>query len=193
LLNELLYDFAMWLDSQAWSTSLHESYFLYGWIETTHVLTLTVFLGMLLVIDLRMLGIAFTRVPASTIARRLDFPMMIGFLVMVVTGLLLFYAIPVRTTQSIWFRIKVVLLLAAGLNALLFRRAMEASAVSWDIDPIPPKRIRTGAVLSLMLWTGVIATGRMIAYDWFDCSKDMSQLMFWAAGCVNELAIAEGH
>lgn len=193
MLNKLLYDFAMWLDSQAWSISLHESYYLYGWIETTHVLTLAIFFGMLLVIDLRMLGVVFTRVPASTIARRLDFPMMVGFLVMVVTGLLLFYAIPVRTTQSIWFRIKVVLLLAAGLNALLFRHAMEASVVSWDIDPIPPKRIRYGAVLSLMLWTGVIATGRMIAYDWFDCHKDMSRLMYWAAGCVNELVTAEGY
>ena len=50
---------------------------------------------------------------------------------------------------------------------------------------------RTGAGLSLMLWIGVIATGRMIAYDWFDCNKDLSRVMYWAAGCVNELAALE--
>ena len=161
---------------------------MYNWIEATHVLTLMVFLGMLFVIDLRMLGLAFGRVPASTVAARLDIPMMGGFLVMVASGLLLFYAIPVRSTQSIWFRIKMVLLIAAAINALLFRNAMRRSVNTWDLDPVPPKRIRIGAGLSLALWIGVIATGRMIAYDWFDCHKDLPRVMYWAAGCVNELA-----
>ena len=187
MLNRLLLDFAQLLDSQASSTSLHESYYLYPWIETTHVLTLAVFLGMLLIIDLRMLGLAFRSVPASVIAARLDRPMMIGFAVMVITGLTLFYAIPVRTTQSIWFRIKVVLILAAGLNAFLFRRAMQNSVSDWDHSSSPPARIRAGAVLSLCFWTGVIATGRMIAYDWFDCHQQMPRVMYWAAGCVAEM------
>ena len=191
MLNELLLGLAIWLDGQAWSTDLHESYYLYGWVETTHVLTLMVFLGMLFIIDLRMLGVAFPRVPASTIANRLDKPMMLGFAVMVISGFILYFAIPVRTTQSIWFRIKVVLILVAGLNALLFRRAMQGSAISWDTDPVPPVRIRIGAWLSLGLWTGVIATGRMIAYDWFDCHQKMSGFMYWAAGCVDELAAME--
>ena len=191
MLNELLLGLANWLDAQAWSTDLHESYYLYGWVETTHVLTLMVFLGMLFIIDLRMLGVAFPGVPASTIANRLDKPMMLGFAVMVISGFILYYAIPVRTTQSIWFRIKVVLILVAGLNALLFRRAMQGSVSSWDTDPVPPVKIRIGAWLSLGLWTGVIATGRMIAYDWFDCHQKMSGFMYWAAGCVDELAAME--
>ena len=120
MLNELLLNLAHWFDRQSWSTSIHESIYLYSWIETTHVLTLMVFLGMLCVIDLRMLGAIFPNVPASTIAQRLDKPMMIGFAVMLITGFLLYYAIPVRTTQSLWFRIKVVLLIAAGVNAFLF-------------------------------------------------------------------------
>ena len=191
MLNEWLLAFAMWLDTHAWSTGLHESYYMYNWIETTHVLTLMVFLGMLAIIDLRMLGLAFPNVPASTIAERLDKPMLIGFSIMIFTGALLFYAIPVRTTQSIWFRIKVVLLIAAGINALLFRNAMRRSVDTWGNDPKPPPRIRGGAMASICLWIGVIATGRMIAYDWFDCHQDMSRFMYWAAGCVNELAFTE--
>lgn len=192
MLNEWLLVFATWLDGFESSINLHESYYMYNWVETTHVLTLMVFLGMLFVIDLRMLGLAFVRIPASRIASRLDKPMMLGFSIMVITGLLLFYAIPVRTTQSIWFRIKVVLLIAAGINALLFRNAMQRSVATWDHDEVPPARIRVGAALSLTLWIGVISTGRMIAYDWFDCNKDLSRLMYWAAGCVNELAAMEG-
>ena len=188
MLNELLLDLARWLDSQSWSTAIHESIYLYAWIETTHVITLMVFLGMLFVIDLRMLGAIFPKVPASIIAQRLDKPMMIGFAMMLITGFLLYYAIPVRTTQSLWFRIKVVLLIVAGINAFLFRAKMQASSSSWDLDPIPPKRIRVGAMLSLVLWAGVVITGRTIAYDWFDCHKQLPYAMYWAAGCVDEMA-----
>ncbi len=188
VLNDLLLNLARWLDAQSWSTQLHESYYMYAWIESTHVLTLMVFLGMLFVIDLRMLGWAFPNIPASTLAERLDRPMFIGFTVMIITGFILYYAIPVRTTQSIWFRIKVVLLIAAGINALLFRNKMKASDKSWDLDPKPPKRIRIGAALSLTFWSGVVITGRTIAYDWYDCHKELPNFMYWAAGCVDELA-----
>lgn len=161
---------------------------MYAWIETTHVLTLMLFLGMLFVIDLRMLGWAFNNVPASTVAERLDKPMMIGFTLMLITGFILYFAIPVRTTQSIWFRIKVVLLICAGINALLFRNKMKASDKSWDLDPKPPQRIRVGAGLSLLFWAGVVITGRTIAYDWYDCHKELPYFMYWAAGCVDEMA-----
>jgi hypothetical protein len=186
--NELLLTFARWLDTHEWSTGIHESIYLYSWIETTHVLTLTVFLGMLVVIDMRMLGWMFVKTPASVIAERLNTPMIIGFIVMVITGFLLVYAIPVRSTQSLWFRIKVVLLIAAGINAWLFQRRMQESVNSWDTDAQAPKRLRTGAALSLSLWVGVVFTGRAIAYDWYDCHKPQSEFVYWAAGCVDELA-----
>ncbi len=188
MLNEVLLNIARWLDSQSWSTAIHESIYLYSWIETTHVLTLMLFLGMLCIIDLRMLGAIFPNVPASTIAQRLDKPMMIGFAVMLLTGFLLYYAIPVRTTQSLWFRIKVVLLIAAGINAFLFRAKMQASSGTWDLDPSPPKRVRMAATASLVLWAGVVITGRTIAYDWYDCHKELPYFMYWAAGCVDEMA-----
>jgi hypothetical protein len=191
MLNEALFEFATWLSEQPWSSGLQGSYYMYNWVETTHVLTLSVFLGMLLLIDLRMLGLCLTSVPASKIAARLDTPMMIGFVVMIVTGFMLFYAAPVRTTQSIWFRIKAVLLIAAGINALLFRRKMHGAVHSWDTDAVPPKSIRTAAGLSLGLWTGVVITGRCIAYNWFDCGQEQSDLMNWAAGCLVDAAAAQ--
>jgi uncharacterized membrane protein len=191
VLNELLLKFASWLDTFQSSTDLHESLYMYGWVESTHVLTLILFLGMLFVIDLRLLGVAFREINVLTIVERLDRPMMIGFSIMVVSGLLLFYAIPVRSTQSIWFRIKVVLLIAAGINALLIRRMTRAPDVNWADDPVPPRRVRIGAGLSLVFWVGVIGAGRSMAYDWWDCHKVMPDFMYWAAGCVNELAASE--
>ena len=191
MLNEILLNLARWLDAMTWSTELHESYYMYAWVESTHVLTLTVFLGMLFVIDLRMLGVALPTVPASTISDRLFRPMVIGAVVMVITGFILYFAIPVRTTQSIWFRIKVVLLIAATINAFLFHKAMQSSVHTWDTDPKPPRRIRVGAGLSLAFWSGVVAAGRTMAYDWYDCHKELPYFMYWAAGCVDEMAAAQ--
>jgi uncharacterized membrane protein len=183
VINELLLNFAEWLASQPSSQELIGSFYMWNWIESTHVLTLMVFLGMLFMIDLRMLGWTLTNVPASRVNDRLNIPMFIGFAIMIVTGLLLFYANPVNETQSIWFRIKVVLLVAAGVNAWLFHRALKASAGSWEMDPIPPKRIRAGAAMSLVLWTLVIIMGRLMAYDWFDCDKPQGAFITWAVGC----------
>jgi len=191
VLNEWLYQFASWLDTFESSTNLHESLYMYGWVESTHVLTLTVFLGMLLVIDLRLLGVGFKNIPASTLVDRLDKPMMLGFIVMIISGVLLFYAIPVRSTQSIFFRVKVILLIAAGINAMIIRRMTRQRPLTWDYDPSPPKKVRVGAGLSLTFWLCVIAAGRMMAYDWWDCHKEMPHFMYWAAGCVNELAAFE--
>jgi uncharacterized membrane protein len=90
---------------------------MYPWIESTHVLTLMLFAGTLIIVDLRLLGAAFREVPVSEMTRRMLPWTVAGFVIMVITGVLLFYAIPVRTYQSLWFRIKVVFLVIAGINA----------------------------------------------------------------------------
>ncbi|MFK7977773.1 MAG: DUF6644 family protein [Halioglobus sp.] len=157
---------------------------MYNWIESTHVLTLMLSLGMLFLIDLRLLGLAFTQTPASEMARRLNAPMLIGFTVMIVTGLLLFYAIPVRTSQSVWFRIKVVLLLAAAINAWLFHRGMRQAQPGWDTAVKAPANLRLGAALSLAFWALIVICGRLIAYDWFDCSGQPGPFVSSVAGCI---------
>jgi uncharacterized membrane protein len=157
---------------------------MYNWVETTHVLSLILSLGMLFFIDLRILGIALPQVPATTIARRLQLPMLIGFGLMIITGVLLFYAIPVRTAQSVWFRIKLVLLLCAGVNALIFHYRLKKSAGSWDKEKMAPKNLIAGALFSLLLWTLIVICGRFIAYDWYDCAREQQGIINALAGCI---------
>lgn len=183
-MNQLIYDFALWLDAMRWSTMLHESYYMYNWVETTHVLALMISLGFLFLIDLRMLGWALPNIPATQVAERLHWPMLFGFSVMMITGVLLFYAIPVRSSQSIWFRIKLVLLFAAFINALLFHKRMRVSRATWENELRAPRNLRRGAALSLTFWTAIVISGRLIAYDWFDCVKNPHPLMANLAGCV---------
>lgn len=174
-----------WLASTRWSIALHESLYLYPLIESAHVLTLGLFVGLAVMLDLRLLGLTMKHVPVSEVNARLLPWTTVGFVVMVITGALLFYAIPVRTYQSIFFRVKVAMLLLAGVNVWLFHSRVERRVADWDLAPVTPPAARVAAGVSLVLWAGIVVAGRMIAYNWFDCDiQPQPDLINWAAGCV---------
>lgn len=163
---------------------MHESFYMYPVIETTHVLALTLFVGTLFVVDLRMLGYAFRLTPVSTVSGTVLPWTVVGFVIMFVTGLLLFYAIPVRTYHSVWFRIKVIMIVLAAINALHYHYRISKNRVLWDNAPKPPKSVRLTAAASIVAWVIVIFTGRMIAYNWFDCDRPQPDWVIVVAGCV---------
>lgn len=179
-----LLPFCEWLAGTAWSIALHESLYMYPLVESTHVLTLCLFAGTAVMFDLRLLGLTMKAVPAWTVMERLLPWTRAGFAVMVTTGVLLFYAIPVRSYQNIFFRAKIVLLLLAGLNVFLFHRGIYRRVHEWGADPVLPRAARLAGVMSLVLWAGVIVSGRLIAYNWFDCDiQPQPAIVNWAAEC----------
>jgi hypothetical protein len=154
-------------------------------VESTHVLSLTLFVGLTAMMDLRLLGLTMRAVPVSQVTTRLLPWIRIGFGVMMFTGVLLFYAIPVRNYQNIFFRVKMVLLVLAGINVWYFHTRTERTVDAWDLAARTPKAARVAAIASLVLWASVVVTGRMIAYNWFDCDiQPQPALINWAAGCV---------
>jgi hypothetical protein len=163
-----LENFVQWLGDTPWSIALHESQYAYTVVESVHVLTLCLFLGFAIILDLRLLGVTMKDVPVSQVSMRLLPLITAGFVVMVASGALLFYAIPVRTYENIFFRVKVLLLILAGLNAFVFHSTIWKRLHEWDNDPVPPPRARLAGVLSLIFWAGIVVAGRMIAYNWFD-------------------------
>lgn len=160
--------FFEWLENTPGSVGIRESIWTYPIIETTHVLSLCLFLGMIVMLDLRLVGVIFRRVPVSQVAGRLLPWAFAGFVVSVISGVLLFYSSPVRASQNIFFRIKLVMLILAGLNALIFHMTTYRRVAEWDLDPVAPFKARAAGVFSLLMWAGVVVAGRMIAYNWFD-------------------------
>lgn len=181
-----LLPFCQWLASTEGSIALHESLFMYPIIESVHVLTLCLFVGMTMIMDLRLTGFALRRVPVGVVVERLQPWIFVGFFIMVVSGVLLFYAIPVRSYQNIFFRTKVVFLILAGLNAAAFHTGVFATVAKWGQDAEPPSRARLAGIASLVLWAGIIVTGRMIAYNWFDCDKPQPGWVQVLTGCSYE-------
>ena len=176
-------EFSQWLADTPWSIAIHEGP--YALVESVHVLTLCIFVGLALMFDLRLLGVMMRRVPVSEVAHRLLPWTVAGFVVMVISGALLFYAIPVRSYQSIFFRFKVVMLILAGLNVLVFHSGIYRRVADWDLDAGRAAR-REGGRRRCRWCCGllIVLSGRMIAYNWFDCYKPQSALVTLLAGCV---------
>ncbi len=158
------------INQSAGSLALRESIWIYPIVETTHVVSLALFVGTVLMVDLRLLGLAFRRTPISEMASRILPWTIFGFLITAATGLLLFYAIPERSFYSVWLRLKVALIVLAGLNAMVFHWRARRNKNVWD-QGTTPRSLRVTGAISLAAWITAIFMGRMIAYDWFDCGK----------------------
>lgn len=85
-------------------------------------------------------------------------------LLVVPSGLLMFAAHATEFATNPAFRLKLVLLAAAGSNAFVFHRWPFRSVARWNLEARPPAAARAAALASLVLWTGVIACGRLLAY-----------------------------
>jgi hypothetical protein len=160
--------FCEWLANTHGSIALHESLWVYPIVESVHVLALCLFLGLTVMLDLRLMGVMLREARVSEVTERLLPWITAGFVLMVASGSLLFYAIPVRTFHNIFFRVKLAMLILAGLNVWVFHSTIYRTVAAWDLDTVPPRRARVAGGLSLALWAGIVVAGRMIAYSWFD-------------------------
>lgn len=108
-----------------------------------------------------------------------------GFAIMVVTGLLLFYSAPLRYYHNLFFRVKVLLLVVAGINVWLFHGRIHRAVAGWDLDAVPPRAARIAGAISLLVWAAIVVSGRLIAYNWFDCEiQPQPPFVNWASGCI---------
>src|SRR5258708_39096035 len=131
-----LLHFCEWLADTRWSIALHESTWMYPIVESVHVLALCLFLGLAVMLDLRLLGGTMSNAPVSEFMDRLLPWTAAGFVLMVISGALFFYAIPVRTYQNIFFRIKVVIVILSGLNVWFFHSGGYTRMADWGLGPV---------------------------------------------------------
>lgn len=169
--------------AQSWSEALLGSLNFWGLLEGTHLLALMLFAGTILVVDLRLLGVTFRRTPVSVVSDTVLPLTVFGFLLVVATGLGLFFAKPLFYYHNIWFRLKLIMLAIALVNILIFHSRIQRSQAAWDAEGTPPADARTAAAMSLTAWLVVITFGRLIAYDWFECGKPQPAFINWAEEC----------
>ncbi len=152
-----------WLGQSAPAVWLRESSWLYPAVETLHILGFTVLVGASAMFDLRLLGVS-PHLRVTDMAGHLLRWSRMSVLVVVPSGLLLFMTQPAEMAGSPVFRLKLALLALAALNALTFHRWTFKTVAAWDHTVRTPKLARAAALSSLVLWTGVITCGRLLAY-----------------------------
>lgn len=145
-------------------TAIRESVWVFPIILAFHSLGLTLSVGTVVWLDLRLLGVKMRGQPVSEVYQQLKPWMLSGFAVMFLSGVLLFSAQAARCYENVYCRSKILLLVVPGLNALIYHLVTERSIIRWDQDGTPPLSARTAGLVSLVSWIAIVVLGRQIVF-----------------------------
>ena len=155
------------LESSGLGQAMRQWLWLYPSVEIVHIVGIALLFGSIAVMDLRLLGVSRS-IPIRTLARHV-LPWSAGsFLLIIPSGLLMFTAHATEFIDSEVFVIKMLLIMAGGVNAALFHTITFRTADVWDSEEMrklpPPPSARAAGAISLLVWISVIACGRLLAY-----------------------------
>lgn len=153
------------IESTAVGTAIAESRYAFPIIEGTHLIALSVSVGLIFLTDLRLMGLFLRQIPADEVLRGLRPYVLCGFGLVFLSGGLLFWAEAAEVIVSPAWVFKFAFIALAGLNALYFELviARRPGALSADRRTLP-RAVRFAGLTSLTLWTLVVICGRLIAY-----------------------------
>lgn len=156
--------FFEWVESWPLGEAMRSSVWMFPAIECIHVLALVFVVGSIARVDLRLLGVIWRDRPITQVSKELLPWTWTSFVVASITGLLLFTSAAVKYVGIVFFGIKMILLVMAGLNMLYFQFVTYRTVEQWDIHADPPTGAKVAAALSLIFWLGIITTGRFIGF-----------------------------
>lgn len=136
----------------------------FPWVETFHVMAITTVIGVIAIVDLRLIGVASTSYPVSRLTKSLLPLTWIAFACAVVTGLLLFSSQPLTYYDNFAFRMKMVLLVAAGFNMVVFHLLTMRGIALWDRDAPVPVAAKVAGILSILIWILIVIFGRWVGF-----------------------------
>jgi hypothetical protein len=152
-----------WLMETWVSAGIRESIWVYPALHFAHILANTLMFGTIVFLDLRLIGVGLTRRRVSDVAEQLLPWTWVGWALMFISGAFIFTSDPVRYYESFFFRIKMALMMLAGLNALVFHFTVYRGVSAWD-QGIAPARARFSGAVSLVSWIAIVITGRAVGY-----------------------------
>ena len=154
---------AVWLETSGLAVAMRQWLWLYPTVEILHIVGFVLLVGAAFMFDLRLLGLS-RALPVSGMAVHLLRWARLALLLVVPSGVLMFMAHATEMLENSAFRLKLLLIAAALLNAGIFHRWPFRAVGDWDTELAAPLPARLAGILSLLLWTGVISCGRLLAY-----------------------------
>jgi len=184
----MLLSFAQWIQATAFFTALRGSAYAYPIVLSLHMTGIALFGGMVLLTDMRLLGLAMRKHSLADVVTRFRVPKRVGFLIVATCGLLLAGSKAEEYYYNAFFRTKLILLTLAGIHALVFRRSVYANAADMDRAPKIPAHAKLAGALSLLIWASIACMGRGIGYIEPPLDKIHAQIQV-----IQETALAAFH
>lgn len=157
-------DIAHSIQSIGFLTEFSESVLAYPIVLSTHLACIALFGGMILMTNLRLLGLTFRSVTITDTVTSLRPWKRLGGTVMIATGLLLATSEAEKYAPNPYFWTKMTILGLIGVHAMIFRSVIYSQTEELDRSTVVPVKVKIAAILSLVLWTGMFTMGRLIAY-----------------------------
>jgi uncharacterized protein DUF6644 len=156
-----------WLESTRLAELVTQSLYGFPILVAIHLSGLGLSVGMVVWFDLRLLGKVLTATPVSEVYRRLAPWMVTGFVLMFASGATIFVGFASAAYNNPYFRIKLAMIVLAGLNAALFHVYTQRRLAGWDSWSRPPAAARAAGAISILSWIVVVLAGRMMSYTMF--------------------------
>lgn len=154
-----------WIDVENWPLSWEiggTSWF--PFLESIHVIAAAMVVGSILMVDLRLLGLAATRYPITTLSNELVPWSWGAFVIATITGLGMFITRAASHVVNPAFQWKIVLLVLAGANMAYFHFCVYKHVAQWDTAVTTPTQLKLIGSMSLFLWAGVMLAGRWVGH-----------------------------
>lgn len=153
----------VWLELSGLAEAMRKSAWLYPIVEILHILGFVLVVGAVLMFDLRVLGLG-RGLAVAALARHCLRWSWLGLVLVLPAGLMMFSAHATEFATNPAFLLKLGLLGAAAANVAFFHLGPYRSVAGWNVEVAAPGAARAAAALSIAIWIGVIACGRLIAY-----------------------------
>lgn len=133
-------------------------------VEIVHVIALTLVFGSIVMLDLRLVGIASRESRVSRLSQELLPLTWTAFAIAALSGSIMFISKATIYYADIRFKMKFVLMLLAGVNMLVYHRGIYRRVAEWDAALPPPASARFAGATSLLLWTSIVFLGRYVGF-----------------------------
>ena len=159
-----LQELISYFEGGALADNIRENDVLFPLIESVHVVSICLVVGSILVVDLRLLGLASLDRSVSRVTRGILPLTWFAFAVAVASGSLMFISNATKYLENGYFIAKLLLIGAAGLNMVIFHAISARNQPQWDNKARLPLPARLAGGLSILLWISVVACGRWIGF-----------------------------
>jgi len=159
-----LYALVQWLQNTSWATGIRESLNLYPALYTLHIFGFVIMVTATSVLDLRLLGLGLANRSVSSVSNLAIPWARLGLGANLITGFLVFAAQAVDMYTNTAFRVKMLLVLFAGMNVALVEMTIRRNEGGWGERGRAPGVARFSAVVSILLWLGIVAMSRVIGF-----------------------------